>query len=598
MYNSKTFFTAAKVIIYPVLTLVFALSCSGNDEPGPEVWLNVSRSNSYNGSDPAVYLVDTSGNVNLTYTLTLGASPKSVYFILTNTTMGDAGSYPTVKNAGGEDTGESLQSITESEDVQYQADTTGDPERTAQTGKPEITAFNENPFAHVSREESPDTLMRSISLQQPSYDIENVDKTKFYDDSGVEISATCRKVITKSTGNGIPVTLNIWVADDDWESPCDQIYCVNQPMVDALANKFIQAGANNDIYEWITNIFGKEWDTHSYPSQLISDNDEITILLYDIDDDNAISSGVLGFFYSRDNFFRNSNDSVLKYSNQRIMFYLDAVFFARNEGTWEITDEWPGIITSTLAHEFQHMIHFYQKNVLRVPGGSGSETWLNEMCSLVAEDLVANKLGVDGPRGVAYNEETAGTANNVNGRLPLYNYYNYESVAHWYGSTDPRVLRNYSINYAFGAYLARNFGGAKFFQKLVQNSYTNYLAINYAMTKSGISDDFSSVLRKWGAANLLSDELHPAGYYQYNSGTWFTSKINDSDPVELEYQLGSINLYNYQYGFDGPRIYTTMPSGIQAKASNVYYKVGDNLTGTLTRTISMESEIKLTVVVK
>jgi len=162
-------------------------------------------------------------------------------------------------------------------------------------------------------------------------------------------------------------------------------------------------------------------------------------------------------------------------------------------------------------------------------------------------------------------------------------------------TTYPEVLRSYSANYAFGAYLARNFGGAPFMQKLVQNQYTDYKAINYALTQGGYSEDFASVLRKWGAANLLSDSTSPpSGYYQYNSGTWFTSTIGS-----ISYDLGSINLYNYTYsGQTGPRYFTSsIPYGKEA-ASNIYYRVGTNLTGTITRSITMEDNIKLTVVVK
>ena len=51
------------------------------------------------------------------------------------------------------------------------------------------------------------------------------------------------------------------------------------------------------------------------------------------------------------------------------------------------------------------MIHFYQKPILR---GAGSEAWLNEMSSEVAEDLIADKMEGDGPRSVDYDDPTAG----------------------------------------------------------------------------------------------------------------------------------------------------------------------------------------------
>ena len=85
---------------------------------------------------------------------------------------------------------------------------------------------------------------------------------------------------------------------------------------------------------------------------------------------------------------------------------MDSAYFAVPDGpTWEVTDRGPSVIIGTLAHEFQHMIHFYQKPVVR---DADSESWLNEMASEVAEDLIADKMMVSGPRGVAYDDPTAG----------------------------------------------------------------------------------------------------------------------------------------------------------------------------------------------
>jgi hypothetical protein len=200
-------------------------------------------------------------------------------------------------------------------------------------------------------------------------------------------------------------------------------------------------------------------------------------------------------------------------------------------------------------------------------------------------------MQVNGPRGVSYSIGSAGPSNNTNGRLPEYNYYNDIALTDWI----PNSTRPYAINYAFGAYLARNFGGAPFLRDIVQNSATDYRAIEYALSRQGFAENFASVLRKWAAANLLSDSTSPpAGYYQYNRGTWFTSSLSS-----ISYNLGSINLYNYRYGLQtGPYIYTTMPPDPQPKNSNIYYLAGTNKTGSLIYKLDLPKEIKLTVVVK
>jgi hypothetical protein len=137
----------------------------------------------------------------------------------------------------------------------------------------------------------------------------------------------------------------------------------------------------------------------------------------------------------------------------------------------------------------------------------------------------------------------------------------------------PDVLYSYAIAYAFGAYLARDFGGAQFFKDIVLNSYTDSRAIDYALSKAETSETFSSVFQKWGAANLLSDNPNASPGYQYNSGTWFTSTIGSTS-----YNLGSIDLFNFD---PTPAIWLTSPvgGGSQYKTSNILFNAGIGLTG-------------------
>lgn len=213
------------------------------------------------------------------------------------------------------------------------------------------------------------------------------------------VDATCRAV---RTYHG--VTLNIWVADDCWYEGGTKSYLItentNTKMVTAMADAFLKDGPGNDIYEWITGIFGVQWGDHVLSYMLPPENSEITILLYDIgNDDNVFETNgyTAGFFHPKDNYLQSYQSE----SNERIMFYLDAPAFASPfygaDGNWDIDDPLPQDQISTLAHEFQHMIMFYQKYVRHFP--HWPETWLNEMCSLMAEDLVADKMGVVGPVG-------------------------------------------------------------------------------------------------------------------------------------------------------------------------------------------------------
>jgi hypothetical protein len=245
-------------------------------------------------------------------------------------------------------------------------------------------------------------------------------------DTSVSTIATLKKVVSQvHTNQGIK-TLAIWVSDESFDNGfgCSKQKCITQIMVDTLADSFLKVGDYNDIYDWVSNIYGKEWgnDAQLVNKNLITENNEITILLTDIDNDNNPNGGVLGYFYPKDN-YKNTSFSG---SNEKIMFYIDSVMFANHDNSlWSIRDKWPQEIISTLVHEFQHMIQFYQKDILL---NTETVTWLNEMLAESTEDLVAINIMNTDPRGVDYNDGSAGASGNTLGRYPLFNIHNKESL--------------------------------------------------------------------------------------------------------------------------------------------------------------------------
>ncbi|EIF51545.1 hypothetical protein [Sulfurovum sp. AR] len=232
-----------------------------------------------------------------------------------------------------------------------------------------VEEFNQQLGTLLSKAEENQFQAKTIAIPERTEDVAGIDPSTgtFYPslDMSDPTEATARYVspIPISTDFG-DKTLNIWVSNDSFDSGsgCTTDKCVTQDMVNALADTFLKSASDNDIYDWVTNIYGEEWgnDAEAKYSYLISDNDEITILLTDIDDDGLPASGegrVVGFFWAKDNF----DNSIFSGSNERVMFYIDSVMFANGELTWSIDDTWPKEIVSTLAHEFQHMIHYYQK---------------------------------------------------------------------------------------------------------------------------------------------------------------------------------------------------------------------------------------------
>ncbi|OHD68326.1 MAG: hypothetical protein A2W19_17165 [Spirochaetes bacterium RBG_16_49_21] len=555
---------------------------------------NLTSTNTYTdtyGTGYEYYMLDTAQDVNLEYTLDIGPSMKDVYFIFTNIDPYSETSSPTIhkKNqpespAAGPDPAHDLKP------------TAIDLNKSPITSKIEVAEFNRDPFSFLNKLNPVSRLLNIVP--SPEQRSDNADDAGvFYDYDAkkkafITVKATCRKVVTDGR-----MTLNIWVADDCWAETGSKSILVTQEMVDTTAEKFLRSGADNDIYDWVTNIYGQPWGGHASPELIANEkyNNSITILLNDIDNDDA-SGGVLGYFWAKDNFIRK----YFPYSNERIMFYLDAILLAKgdNPAAWNVTDSMPSQVISTLSHEFQHMIHFYQKTVLRT-NGIGSEIWIDEMCSLATEDLVADKLQVNGPRGIFYNDPSTGQPNNRDGRLPLYNCFNEYSVTRWYGGDWSCV--SYAVNFALGAYLARNFGGAAFFRDVVQNGFTDYNAVEYALARRGSQDGFSTILRKWAVSNLLSNKIDLLlnDSYKYNNSTaGFTNSIGS-----IKYKLGSINLYNYEYALAGnphagPYIYTSIPRNPLQPASNIYFKAGTSLAGKQSWSIRMDRNVRMSVVVK
>ena len=350
-------------------------------------------------------------------------------------------------------------------------------------------------------------------------------------------------------------------------------------MVDALADKFLKSGSDNDIYDWVTNIYGKEWgsDAQAKYSNLIAESNTIDILLTDIDNDDSPNGGVVGYFWSKDNFSASSYSG----SNERIMFYADSVMFANTSNG----DFWQKELYSTLAHEFQHMINFYQKNIIN---SSGTETWLNEMMSVTTEDLLTTKLEHNGDRAVDYTDGTAGASGNTHGRFPRFNQNNDITLTNWNQTSN--VLNDYSKVASFGAFLVRNYGGAELMHNIMDNNFSDENAIIDAIkTSTGKDVTFVQLLQEWGVAVVLSSIDNLSNAPQYNFGDFLSVAYGG-----ISYDLGSINFFNYD---PEPTLHTTV-NDINPHA-NYYYKIGENITSSsVDLNVTLDANTTATLIAK
>lgn len=406
--------------------------------------------------------------------------------------------------------------------------------------------------------EDSDTITQTFKIEQTDGSVKNS-------------KATLKSSITVDTNYGTK-TLLIWVSNDSFGDTCTKSRCITQDMVDKLQTHFLQNGKDNDIYDWVTNVYGEEWGSEAQKiyDGFIGETDEINILFTDIENDDSPNGGAMGYFYAKDNF----KTSVYPNSNEKIMFYIDSVMFANEDNN----DFWQKETYSTLAHEFQHMIHFYQKRVIK---DISDDTWINEMLSETTEDLIATKINHIGPRGVSPDDGSAGYENNTQGRYPVFNSNNYISLTSWDGT-----LANYSNVNAFGTYLTRNYGGAKVLHDILYSNKAHEDSIEEATNK-----EFGDLLQEWGEAVILSSIENPEGLPTYNFGDFLNTTYNN-----IEYNLGSINFFNYN---PTPYLYSGSDFNESVNPqSNLYYIVGEDIDNDIDLNISLDSNIKANAIIK
>ena len=233
-----------------------------------------------------------------------------------------------------------------------------------------------------------------------------------------------------------------------------------QPNLQAL-----QASANlfeTKIYPTDRAAFGSEWTPG------IDDDVHLTIL-------NAVGfgNGFGGYFSSDDEY----PTSINPYSNEREMFYINL------EGEIPGTSEY----NSALAHEFQHMIHWYQHPV--------DLSWTNEGMSMLAQHINGFSTGgVD----LALMQTPDTQLNDWSGNINL-------DIAH------------YGAGYLFMDYFAEHYGGYGVLKELLQDPASPPVNFDDVLAKHGYQDRFIDVLNKWYLANYVQDPTIAQGQYGYPS---------------------------------------------------------------------------------
>ncbi len=240
-------------------------------------------------------------------------------------------------------------------------------------------------------------------------------------------------------------------------------YVENEYWFDLMSSKRIElmdilrsAGDEFDqvIYPKERAVFGSEW------SPGIDNDKRITILL------TQLRSGAGGYINTYDEYPKSKVSS----SNEREMIYLNGDnFFSPNKYAY-------------LAHEFQHLITFYQKSILH---GVEEEVWLNEARSEYA------------PTVCGYNDEYSGSY--LASRVDTFLEFPSDSLTEW-----KKRVADYGVANLFFHYLVDRYGEG-ILTKMILNDQVGIASIDRALSEMGYEEDFSDVFVDWTIASYLND---------------------------------------------------------------------------------------------
>lgn len=297
-------------------------------------------------------------------------------------------------------------------------------------------------------------------IPQVAYADSLSDAHTFYVDSSYdhmsrsEITATLRKVGEHSY---------FYAEDSYWNKLSLSEQNVLQNTINNLAKEFDQT-----IYPKEREIFGKEF------SPGIDNDFKITVLLTEMSEDSG------GYFNPNDEYSKEQISDGK--SNEREMIYLNIVHLSNPRAK------------AFLAHEFQHLISWNQKENLR---GVIDEIWLNEARSEYAPTLCG------------YDDIYKGS--NLEARVNNFQKNSSDSLTEWQNAISDYSPVNLFIQYLVGHY------GENILGSMMATSEVGIASINTALKNAGWSETFSDIFTAWTVANYINDAGISSGQYGYTN---------------------------------------------------------------------------------
>jgi len=243
---------------------------------------------------------------------------------------------------------------------------------------------------------------------------------------------------------------------------------------------------DNWIHDKDTSFFG-DYD-HSRTGPL--GDGKIQILIFNIRDEFFYSPTtalgfVMGYFWSYVSNLNNAN-----------IIHIDTWQWYRRQGPtpdggvgcpyiavpYSGSDLRPWQYEGTVAHEFQHLIHY--------DNDPNELSWVNEGCSTLAEFICGYGATTNLFYYMAYFWDT--------------------SLVIWEG-----YLQNYGVVFLWTLYMYEHYGGEQLIWDIVHEQANGIEGWNNVLKEHGIKKDFDAIFEDWAIANYLDDTSFAKGIYGY-----------------------------------------------------------------------------------
>jgi hypothetical protein len=247
-----------------------------------------------------------------------------------------------------------------------------------------------------------------------------------------------------------------------YETPHVYMYLQNGANADTSALRAEADTFEQSTYPRDRSFFGEEWSPGP------DDDQHITVL-------NATDLGPIGGYFSSEDEYPHA---VAPFSNERQMIYVNL-----DGGETSGTPDY----SATLAHEFQHMIHWHWH--------PSDPSWANEGSSVLAQHI---------------NGYSAGGVDQVFLVHP-------DTMLGGWVDDQNVDLAHYGAGYLFMDYFTEHYGGNAILRELLTDPNQTPLNFDSVLAAHGYSVRFNDVFAKFVLANLLNDPSLAGGAYGYPS---------------------------------------------------------------------------------